>query len=312
MKYFWVNQKQTYTQERSGGYLWAPQRNINGNQFWHWLTMTEVKKGDIIFNNVNGALRSYCIAKESAVESPKPNEITQEWEELGWKVNADYHDLEHPIIISEHMEKLENLFPEKYSPYSIKHQKANQVYLVELNEKLGKTLAEIGGTLISLESKPNTSQESKKSISNNEEKILQSSSTSKEFIPTATEKEIIVKHRVTQGRFRSDLIKRYGGKCAVTGLDIESLLIASHIKPWSESSTKEKNDPDNGLLLAAHIDKLFDKHLISFDVKGNMIISNRLSHRQRSLLGISLIMKINVLSEGNQKYLRYHRNNLEK
>ena len=35
MRYWWVNQNQTYTFERNGGYMLSPKRNKNGarNQF---------------------------------------------------------------------------------------------------------------------------------------------------------------------------------------------------------------------------------------------------------------------------------------
>ncbi len=29
MRYWWVNQNQTYRQEQAGGYLWSPKRNSN-------------------------------------------------------------------------------------------------------------------------------------------------------------------------------------------------------------------------------------------------------------------------------------------
>jgi putative restriction endonuclease len=30
MRYWWVNQNQTYRHEVQGGYLWSPKRNANG------------------------------------------------------------------------------------------------------------------------------------------------------------------------------------------------------------------------------------------------------------------------------------------
>ena len=107
-------------------------------------------------------------------------------------------------------------------------------------------------------------------------------------------------------------MERYNERCAVTSLDVPSLLVASHIKPWSESTAKEQNDVDNGFLLVAHLDKLFDQHLITFDIQGRIVISNTISHRQRSLLGLSNSMRIDNLSSGNQRYLNYHRKQLKK
>ena len=312
MAYFWVNQKQTYKQERDGGYLWAPKRNSDGNQHWGWKTMEKVNPGDIIFNNVNGALRSYCIATSAAYDFTKPAELEQEWEQLGWKINARYVDLPEPIVISDHLESIGDIFPKKYSPYSVQHKKANQSYLAELSLELGTAIARLGGITQSWTTISEPVSTVTQTASPEEKIYVHQAPESKEFIPTATEKEMLVKQRLTQGRFRRDLMERYKERCAVTGLDVPSLLVASHIKPWSESTAKEQNDVDNGFLLVAHLDKLFDQHLISFDFQGKIIISNKITHRQRSLLGLSNSMCIENLTAGNQRYLNYHRKQLKK
>jgi len=35
----------------------------------------------------------------------------------------------------------------------------------------------------------------------------------------------------------------WGGRCAVTGVDLPPLLTASHIKPWRAASNPERLDP---------------------------------------------------------------------
>jgi hypothetical protein len=81
-----------------------------------------------------------------------------------------------------------------------------------------------------------------------------------------TEKEMLSKARIGQGQFRKDVIRIWGigERCAVTGIDLPQLLIASHIKPWRSSENLERLDPTNGILLATHLDMLFDNYLISF------------------------------------------------
>jgi predicted restriction endonuclease len=44
----------------------------------------------------------------------------------------------------------------------------------------------------------------------------------------------------------------------------EHFLIASHVKPWSESNHQERLDVNNGLLHCPNHDDLFDKGYISF------------------------------------------------
>lgn len=88
-------------------------------------------------------------------------------------------------------------------------------------------------------------------------------------VPDATQREALVQARIGQGRFRADVTRLWGkGEvCALTGIALPELLIASHIKPWRDSTDEERLDASNGLLLAVHADRLFDRHLLSFDVQ---------------------------------------------
>lgn len=88
-------------------------------------------------------------------------------------------------------------------------------------------------------------------------------------VPDVTEREALIMARVGQGRFRADVTRLWGkGEvCALTGIALPELLIASHIKPWRDSTNEERLDPANGLLLAVHADRLFDRYLLSFDTE---------------------------------------------
>ena len=99
--------------------------------------------------------------------------------------------------------------------------------------------------------------------------------------------------------------KKFCGKCAVTGNDLEEILIASHIVPWRDSSDEERLDPDNGILLYPLYDALFDKHIITFSDDGSMEVSEQFIERLNSL-DIDTNLKI-VVSEGMTKYLARHR-----
>ena len=85
------------------------------------------------------------------------------------------------------------------------------------------------------------------------------------------------------------------------------ILVASHIKPWNESSNEEKLDPYNGLLLLPNYDKLFDKHLISFDDDGRIIISPQIKKEEYKKLGISANDKLSNVFDKNKPYLKIHR-----
>src|SRR5688572_11250424 len=49
MRYWWVNQNQTYRAEVRGSFMWSPKQNANGarNQFYE--NMREVSPGDVVF-----------------------------------------------------------------------------------------------------------------------------------------------------------------------------------------------------------------------------------------------------------------------
>ncbi len=119
------------------------------------------------------------------------------------------------------------------------------------------------------------------------------------------ERDRVIKARVNQGQFRGELLCKHG-KCCLCGVDIQCMLIASHIKSWKDSNNKEKVDENNGLLLCANHDKLFDKHLISFNDDGSILISKEIDEHNKELLHVDLDMKIKV-DEEMKKYLAYHR-----
>lgn len=85
-----------------------------------------------------------------------------------------------------------------------------------------------------------------------------------------------VKIRVNQNVFRQIVLANYDYKCALTGIDIPELLVASHIIPWSENK-EERLNPTNGICLSSLYDKAFDQGLISFDSSFKVLFSERLS-----------------------------------
>lgn len=102
----------------------------------------------------------------------------------------------------------------------------------------------------------------------------------------STERMALIAARLGQGRFRDQLMRVWDGRCAVTGIDVPSLLRAAHIKPWCLSDDEERLDAHNGLLLVANLDAAFDARLISFDGSGLMLFSAALGPEPRAMLGI--------------------------
>ena len=126
--------------------------------------------------------------------------------------------------------------------------------------------------------------------------------------PNKTESKGLVTSRVGQGFYRQELIKKFDNKCAVTGINIEEILIASHIVPWRHSNDEERLDVENGILLSPLYDSLFDRNLISFEDNGEIIISEKVQDKELiSVLNFNAKIKI---SEGMKKYLNKHRSKL--
>lgn len=96
-------------------------------------------------------------------------------------------------------------------------------------------------------------------------------------IPQDAETETLkqVKVRKVQQFFRSSLLVSYASKCAISGLAIPGLLVASHIIPWSKNESR-RADPTNGILLNSLYDKAFDKGYMTFDEKWQVCLASDL------------------------------------
>lgn len=127
---------------------------------------------------------------------------------------------------------------------------------------------------------------------------------------TDTEKLAIVKARIGQSDFRDKLVHKYDCKCALCGLGYKELLVASHIKAWSEAIGPERTDVENGLLLCSMHDALFDKYLISFDDNGKILIAPNIEKKDMQRLNITENKTI-VMTDTMRKYMKYHRQKFE-
>jgi putative restriction endonuclease len=126
-----------------------------------------------------------------------------------------------------------------------------------------------------------------------------------------TEQQAIVKSRLGQGIFRYNLIKLWGS-CAVTNLQNITLLRASHLKPWKDSSNDERLSPYNGLLLTPNYDLLLDKGLIAFKSNGQIVVSNRLDKFGQKVFHIDKEVKLRRSIAENKEFLEYHRDRVFK
>jgi HNH endonuclease len=121
-----------------------------------------------------------------------------------------------------------------------------------------------------------------------------------------TEKQAIIKARRGQGIFRDNVLK-VEPRCRVTRVDDPAYLVASHIRPWAESSNGDRLSENNGLMLAPHVDHLFDKGLIGFTDSGDLLLSSSCSAAVLGAWGISPTLNVGPFRGGQRPFLAYHR-----
>lgn len=126
-----------------------------------------------------------------------------------------------------------------------------------------------------------------------------------------------VKVRRGQRYFRQAVLNAYGGRCAVTGIAVRELLVASHIIPWN-AVEQHRLDPQNGIALNALHDRAFDRGIITFDTELRLVCAPSIREHYatatiaanfKAFEGQALTFPTEAAGP-NPKYLEYHRNEL--
>ncbi len=127
-----------------------------------------------------------------------------------------------------------------------------------------------------------------------------------------------IKTRVNQNVFRQIVLVNYSNKCAITGIDIPEILIASHIIPWSQSENERLN-PENGICLSPTFDKCFDKGFIGIDANYKIHLSEKIKRQNKkpyfektfkNLEGRKIHLPLKYLPK--REFLEYHFTNIFK
>lgn len=135
MNYFFVFQNKSYDEEYRGGYLWAPKYGNGGKRVSHWEKMKSVKCGDIIIHSYQKRIMAVSIAKRDVYAANRPTELSDEWQQEGWRVDSEYIPFSEQIITSDIMAKLLELQPRKDAPFN-KIGRGNTGYLFEANKAM--------------------------------------------------------------------------------------------------------------------------------------------------------------------------------
>ncbi len=123
-----------------------------------------------------------------------------------------------------------------------------------------------------------------------------------------------VTQRVNQQYFRNTLVHNYHDRCCITGIAIDPLLIASHIKPWKYSSPTEKVSASNGLLLNAFHDRAFDQGLLTLDNDYVIHISPHVRHTEINDEWLFRYegqhIALPIVCPPSREFLEFHRENI--
>lgn len=309
MRYWWVNQNQTFRQEVDNGYMWSPKRSKGDRRNPFYETMREVAPGDTVFSFVNTRIGTLGKARSYAEEAPKPEEFGlagAAWSNIGWKVHVEFTELEVNVRPKDHMDILGPLLPEKYSPLQANGDGKQVVYLAEVPVALAEALLTLLGPEARALADSSVAPATTDSVAEWEDRIEDAVRASAD-IPE-TERVALVKSRRGQGLFRDRVAQMEKG-CRITKVTNPAHLRASHCKPWRDCSNEERLDGENGLFLTPTIDHLFDRGFISFKDDGSLIVSPVADRDTLKLLGIELDANVNVgsFTEGQKRFLAFHR-----
>jgi len=304
MNYWWVNQNQTYDHEVGGGYLWSPKRRSDGSRNRFYDNMTEVRPGDVVFSFCNTLIRAVGIASGVASTAEMPPEFLRSgatWSGEGWLVPVEFTELESPVKPRDYMPVLRPLLPDRYSPLQQTGRGNQGVYLTAVSDRLAAALVDLLGQQV---------EQVVNSVAPPVLQQIQEDETERALAEredlTQTEKDRLVKARLGQGLFKARVMS-IEKRCRVTGVTNREHLRASHIKPWRCSTDSEKLDGNNGLLLAPHVDHLFDYGYISFSDDGEVLVSRRLDPSVLKRWGLSSSQHVGGFNSGQRCYLAFHR-----
>lgn len=317
MRYWWVNQNQTFRQEFQGGYLWSPKRKANGRLNPFYETMREAAPGDLVFSFAGTRIRAFGLVTSHAYENPKPEEFGgagRYWEDVGWRVDVAWQAVPTEIRPADWMDLLGPLLPKKYAPLLPDGRGVQSVYLTELPELLALQLAHLVGSTVEALARRETAVEVVSAENGSahpelvlwEEHLRQRIESNPDLAPT--ERSALVLARRGQGLFRQN-VQKIETRCRITGVERPEHLRASHCKPWRDSNNVERLDGENGLLLTPSIDHLFDRGFISFRDDGRLLVSPVAHGPSLQRMGVPVAEEVDVggFSFRQRKYLEFHR-----
>lgn len=279
--------------------------------------MREVSPGDLVFSFKDTFIKAVGVATDYCFEAPKPDEfgaVGSNWNHVGWKVPVKWNSVSTNVRPKNHIERLIQFLPSKYSPLRMNGDGNQAIYLTSIPTNLAMELGKLIGPPLELLIKDQLIQDfelptpgrSRTEIDSWEDHLEREIRVARDISETERTQTVIA--RRGQGEFRANVLA-IEKRCRVTGVDRAEHLIASHCKPWRDcGNAYERLDGENGLLLTPTVDHLFDRGFIGFEGTGELVISPSANITALDRMGIPTAKGFNAgsFSDGQKDYLEYH------
>jgi hypothetical protein len=275
VRYWWIDHDTSHRQDIIGGYLWAPERSSSRVHDRYYDGRRGAAPGDLILSCADGRIGHVGRVAGRALDESGPGGAQ------GWWLPVDWTPLPRPVEVAE----------------------TPAAGLAEISDDLFHRLFEESGAT-DWPPLPRDDPDLDEPATS-----VAASRLDYDSALTASVRDQLIRARRGQGLFRFRVFQLERA-CRLTGIARPDLLIASHIKPWRLcETTHERLDGANGLLLTPHVDRLFDRGLISFSDTGEVLRSPALESGDLRRLGLEEACQRNAgaFSERQRTYLQWHR-----
>jgi hypothetical protein len=294
IKYWWVNQGDSYEEARKLGALWAPLQDKGGGRQPSWESLDQVRPGDLIFHFAKKKLRGISTALTEARSAEIRIRDKGQWQSLGREVEVLAQDFDFTIDLEEiPLELRIDGSSGIETPFDVKG-KVKQGYLFGVPSDVVRFIL----------SKLNLYQDSSGTLENQIRSVIGD-------FREGTDKTILGTFRREQRALRQSLIgNQKTGTCGICGRVLgTNLLVASHIKP--RKSCTEKERLDSAVVMLACVlgcDSLFDKGAIYVDKSGTIRSSDQFSDHPDFLTFVEQLEgKVSAAhTERSAKYFEWH------
>lgn len=282
--------------------------------------MRVVRPGDLVFSYADALLQGVGIARSHCYTCPRPDEfghVGELWDIIGWRVDVKFHPFIKPFRPRDVLAKIQVFLSHRDAPLNENGLGLQHIYLTQLTDIFGNLLVDLVGVPATAIRDAAVAERSADDllVESDLPGVMEWEDIETQKIRTATiaetERTALVKARVGQGLFKEN-VSRFEHRCRITGVTNPAHLIASHIKPWRESTNAERLAAGNGLLLTPSIDHLFDRGFITFDDSGDTIVSPVADHDSLRRMGVNPLEppRVGVFNIDQKFFLNHHRTSI--